>query len=283
MKLQSILRLGKAALLASISLFAATFEASATNPYDLSSCGIGPAAPGQFSCLSVFTLNQGSGDTNILSNNAKVQGAMAVAGSGKITMNNFSRIEGNLSYKTNGTLNKASTATITGTIYKNSNTDSLLNAGVQAAFGVSDYLYNNLSTSPGYPTTINSNTSLSLTSNGLAVLKLTDFKLSNQAVLTLNGSSSSYFVINVKEDFSLSNAKVVLSGGITWDHVIFNVRGSNSKGTTIMSGNSQFNGVILATQRTFTMKDNAAVSGAVVANTVNLSGNAVIKCPNVSP
>lgn len=59
MKLQSILRLGKVALLTGFGLFAATIEASATSPYDLSACGIGPGAPGQFSNLAVFTLNQG--------------------------------------------------------------------------------------------------------------------------------------------------------------------------------------------------------------------------------
>ena len=279
MKIQSLLRLGKAALLASCAFFAASHQASATNPYDLSQCGVGPAAPGQFSNLALFTLNQGNGDTNLLSGNAQIQGAVAVAGSGKITLNNFTQIHGNLSYKTNGTLTKAATASITGTIYKNSNTDSLLNAGVSVANSASSFV-DGLNASNGYPTTINSNSSLSLTSTGLAVLKLTDFKLSNNATLTLNGSSSSYFLINVKKDFSLSNANVKLAGGITWDHVLVNIRGS---GVTSMTGTSEFNGILLAPGRNLTMADNSKLLGAAIVNTVNMSGNSIIRCPNVSP
>jgi hypothetical protein len=171
MKIQSILRLGKAALLASCAFFTAAYQASATNPYDLSQCGVGPAAPGQFSNLALFTLNQSNGDTDVLTGDSQIQGAVAVAGSGKITLNNFTQIHGNLSYKTNGTLTKASTASITGTIYKNSSTDSLLNAGVSVANAASSFV-DSLSASSGYPTTINSNTSLSLTSTGAETHRL---------------------------------------------------------------------------------------------------------------
>lgn len=287
MNIKSILRLGKAALLGSCALLVAAAQASAaetaaasSSSFDLSACGIGPAAPGQFSNLAIFTLNAGNGDTDILSGNAQVQGAVAVAGSGKISLSNFSQIKGNLSYKTNGTLTKGSTTNITGSIYKNSSTDSLLNAGASAALFVSSFA-NSLNASSGYPTTINSNSSLSLNSSGLAVLKLTDFKLSNNATLTLQGTASSFYVINVQKDFSLTNAYVKLSGGLTWDHVLFNVRGSS--GLTTISGTSEFNGILLAANRTVTLKDNSKLIGAVVANTVNLSGNSIVRCPTVSP
>lgn len=288
MNVKSIFRWGKAALLSGVAILAASIQASAaeaaaassSSAYDLSSCGVGGAAPGQFSNLTIFTLNQSNGDTNTFSGNAQVQGGVAVAGSGKITLNNFSQIKGNLSYKTNGVLTKASTANITGSIYKNSSTDSLLNAGVSAALFVSSYA-DGLNASSGYPTTINSNSSLSLTTNGLAVLKLTDFKLSNNATLTLQGTASSYYIINVKKDFSLANAYVKLSGGLTWDHVLVNVRGSS--GLTSLTGTSEFNGILLAANRNVTMADNSKLYGALIANTVSLSGNSIVKCPTVSP
>lgn len=206
-------------------------------------------------------------------------GSVAVGGSGKISMAGMSRIEGNLSYKTNGTLTKAATATITGSTFQNSNTDSLLNAGSSAALQASSFL-DGFSASSGYPTTINSNTSLSLTTSGVAVLKLTDFKLSNNATLTLNGTASSFFVINVKKGFSLDNANVVLSGGLTWDHVLVNIRGG---GSAAMKGNSEFNGIILAPDRDFEMSGSSRIVGALVANKLKMSGNSSIRCPNVSP
>ena len=113
------------------------------------------------------------------------------------------------------------------------------------------------------------------------MLKLTDFKLTSNATLTLQGTADSYFLINVKKDFSLAGGNVVLTGGLTWDHVIFNVLGSN--GTMKLSGQSEFNGILLAANRTVTMTDNAKVVGAIVANTVNLAGNSIVKCPTVSP
>jgi hypothetical protein len=104
--------------------------------------------------------------------------------------------------------------------------------------------------------------------------------LSGNATLTLNGSSSSYFLINVKKDFSLSSSYVKLSGGITWDHVLVNVRGS---GATSMSGTSEFNGILLAPGRDLSMSGDSKLLGAAIVNTVNMSGNSIIRCPNVSP
>lgn len=281
MKLNVFLRLGRAAILGGFALLMANTQASAdAPPFSLDACGIGATAPGQFSNLAIFTINAGSGDTDLLSGNAQVQGGMAVAGSGKITLSNFSQIQGNLSYKTNGVLTKGSTAQILGNTYRNSSTDSLLNAGASAALFVSAFA-DSLNASSGFPTTINANSSLSLNSNGLAVLKLTDFKLTNNATLTLQGTASSYYIINVKNDFSLTNAYVKLTGGLTWDHVLVNVRGTT--GLTKLSGTSEFNGILMAVNRTVTMTDSSKVNGAIVANTVNLSGNSFVRVPVVSP
>jgi hypothetical protein len=285
----SIFRMGKAALLASCALLlphlqataATTTLASSGLSLNLSQCGIGTGAPGQLSNLAIFTLGAGSGDTDTLSGNAIVSGDMAVAGSGKITLSNSARIQGNLSYKTTGTLTRTgNTTVITGTVYKNSSTDSILNLGVSAA-NLASSIASALPASSGYPTTINSNTSLSLTSSGLAVLKLSDFKLSNNAVLTLQGTAASAFVINVNNTFSLASATVKLSGGITWDHVIFNVANT---GSATLTGNSLFNGVLLAAKRNVSLADNAIVNGAIIANTVALSANArCVRPPLVSP
>lgn len=281
MIIPSILRHLKTAALGGLFLASASMPAFAdAPPYSLEALGVGQTIPGQFGNLAVFTLNAGSGDADFLSGNAQIQGGVAVAGSGKLTLSNFSQIQGNLSYKTNGVLTKANTAQILQTTYKDSQTDSLLSAGVSAALFVSSFV-DGLNPTNGFPTTIDRNSSLSLTSNGLAVLKLSDFKLTNNATLTLQGTASSYFVINVNKDFSLANAYVKLSGGITWDHVLLNVRGTS--GLTKLSGTSEFNGILLAANRTVTLTDSSKVNGVIIANSVNLSGNSIVRVPVVSP
>jgi hypothetical protein len=280
----SFLGFGKAALLASCAFLLAHLQASAatatlaSSGLSLSQCGIGT---GQFSNLAIFTLGAGKNDTDMLFENAQVTGDFAAAGSGKIALSDYSKIQGNLSYKTTGTLTRNGThTTITGGIYKNSTTDSLLNVGVAAANLTSSIAYA-LPISSGYPTTINSNTSLSLSSSGFAVLKLTDFKLSNNATLTLQGTAASAFVINVNNTFSLASASFKLSGGLTWDHVIFNVRNC---GSATLTGNSQFNGILLAASRTVSLTDTATVNGVIIANTVALCANSkVTRPPLVSP
>lgn len=268
-------------LQASADTAAASSSSSSAAPscFSLSSCGIGATAPGQFSNLAIFTLNAGSGDVDTFSGNSSVLGGVAVSGSGKLTLTNSARIQGNLSYRSNGTLSKASTATITGSIYKNSSTDDLLDLGSQVALAASS-IANSLTASSGYPTTISSNTSLSLSNSGVAVLKLSDFKLSN-ATLTLTGTAASYYVIDIANNFSLSSANVKLSGGLTWDHVLFNVTGKT--GTTSLTGSSEFNGILLAANRNVTLSDSSKIVGSLIANTVNLSGTASVRCPTVSP
>lgn len=267
----TLLRSGKALALAACAIFTAALPATATSS----------VMPAQFDNIALFTLQSTSGDTTTLSNTALVEGDVGIAGTGRITLNNTSKIDGSLSYRTNGVLTKASGATITGGIFKNASTDCALDNGVAQAHYASDYA-NSLAATPGYPTTIVRNTSLTLSGSGRVVLKLTDFALSSSAILTLQGTATTEYVINVSRSFSLANtSKVMLSGGITYDNVVFNVRGT---GVATLSDSSIFNGILLAPKRNLTMTTAALVNGGVVANKVTMSGSTKIKKPKkVSP
>jgi hypothetical protein len=59
---------------------------------------------------------------------------------------------------------------------------------------------------------------------GTNVAKLTSINLSSGSTLTLNGSASDVFILNITGNFSGSGSgKIVLSGGVTPDHVLFNM------------------------------------------------------------
>jgi len=94
---------------------------------------------------------------------------------------------------------------------------------------------------------------------GLNVISVPSIASGTNSTLTLNGSATDLFVINVGNSsnpgsLQIGNgAAVVLSGGITPDRVIFNLIGS---GTAAQLGNhTAFNGSILAPQGQFTSGD----------------------------
>ena len=115
------------------------------------------------------------------------------------------------------------------------------------------------------------------------VLNLKNFVMSDNATLTLQGTATTNFIINVTKQFSLSgSAKIVLSGGVQWDNVRFNVRG---KGTVVrLSGQSGLVGILTANRRKVQLSDNSIVRGQVFARrVVLLDGSQIIQPPVASP
>ncbi len=128
--------------------------------------------------------------------------------------------------------------------------------------------------------------SMNLTIDGLAnnpfntpvVLKLTDFVLNEVGgtQLTLIGSATTKFIVNVTGQFSLSNsADVILSGGLQAGNVIFNV-GDMGVG---MSGASTLEGILLAKNKTIAMSGGSTVFGQVMGKSIALSGGSKVKKP----
>lgn len=244
----------------------------------LLTAGVDLGAAGRTKDWAVFTLG---GCDSSLSGNGRVEGNFGVAGNGGLDMSGKSVLKGDLSLRNIGALDISGKAEILGGTYFNTSTKAVLSQGALDAERASQAAFN-LSTTAGYPRELNANQSLTLNGNGLVVLKLSDFELSGNAALTLKGTANTTFVFNVKEDFSLSgNSKIKLTGGLTWDNVLFNVRGG---GLVSLSGNSQLEGILLATQRSVDVSGNAQVRGQIIASNVSISGNAVVsRPPTVSP
>ena len=267
----------RTALLAALTMVVSQFSSQAS----LLSSGVVLGASDQVggSRWAVFTLGTGVNDVNTLSSGANIWGDVAFAGSGKSNLSGTGSIRGDVVSHSSGSMLKSSTFGITGGTFNNRNAH--LSQGASDAIAASNFAAG-LTASVGYPTTINQNTSLSLSgaANQTVVLQLSDFVLSGTAALTLQGTATTTYIINVTNKFSLSGSSIVqLSGGLTADNVLFNVRNS---GDATMSSSSVLNGIVLATGRTMKMSGSATVYGQVIANKVAMSGVSTVRRP-ISP
>lgn len=265
-------------LVTTISALALSTQAAKA---DLLSAGVdlGGAGPDSWAVLTV-----GGGRSNVdkLTGSAEVFGNVGVGGSGRISLLGHSVIENDLYYHQTGKLTIAPHASVNGSIHHDSSSDTLLDQDAAQARSASDTAFN-LSPTPGYPPAgtpggphnirLGRNQTLTITGSGSVVLKLSDFALSRNATLTLNGTPGTSFIINVSHKFSLASANVFLTGGLTADNVLFNIRGV---GSAKLTGNSNLNGLILATNRTVKLSGNSVVTGEVIGRKVNISGGSEI-------
>jgi hypothetical protein len=225
------------------------------------------------------TIDQFVGQTDIF-------GDVGVAGDGNITMSGDATIHGDLYYMTGGTLTLKGNANITGVRHHDAASDLILNNGVTEATNTSNHAFA-LPVTPTYAGTTNiqlsgnQNMTLMGAPGQTVVLKLQNFTITS-GTLTLQGSSSTNFVLNVTNQFSLSNhAQIILSGGVTWDNVLFNVVGT-AGGNVTLAGGSILNGVLMANNRTVDLSGASVVNGEVIANKIKMSGSAKIIHPPVT-
>ena len=236
---------------------------------------------------AVFSLGGNVTATDDNTGTTDVYGDVGVAGNGNITLTGTATIHGDLYYETIGTLTRNGKPKITGTIHHDAGSDSQLNNGVNEATLTSNHAFA-LPVTPAYASLTNIQLSgqQNLTITGApgqtVVLKLQNFIISS-GTLTLQGSPTTNFVINVSKQFSLTNhAQIILSGGVAWDDVLFNVVGNGTKVT--MDGGSVLRGILMANNRTVALSGKATVLGEVVGNQVTLTGGAqVVRPPITSP
>jgi hypothetical protein len=111
-------------------------------------------------------------------------------------------------------------------------------------------------------------------------LTLSQLVLTGNERLTLQGTMTTHFVIDINEQFSLfGHSSIVLSGGIQWNDVIFNLIGRGAK--MIMRGHTQMTGIIDAPERRVTLTGHALVVGEVRARRVDIRRFARIKTPPI--
>lgn len=232
---------------------------------------------GDLSRWAVFSLRGGmSGDH--LTDNVLVQGDVGVAGSGNIVIRDNATIDGDLYYRSNGTLREEGNATITGARFNDQ--DSLLDNSVEEALNASSRAFGLEATRPNTGMSLKGQQSkiISGAPGETVVLKLDYFTLSGNSTLTLQGSATTTFIINVKGQFSLTdNAQIVLSGGVQWNDVLFNVRADGE--AVCLSGNSRLEGILMASRGTVQLRGHSTVIGEVIGDRVLLNGNSTVTHP----
>ena len=118
------------------------------------------------------------------------------------------------------------------------------------------------------------------------VIDLSSLNLGNGQVLTLNGSASDQFIINVTGNFVLNSGKILLTGGLTDDDVVFNVTLSGNAVSTSggLSNESMINGILLAPNSGIAMAP-GLIHGELIAGgqTVHLVSGASVVAPPPGP
>jgi hypothetical protein len=109
------------------------------------------------------------------------------------------------------------------------------------------------------------------------VLNLKNFILRDNSSFTLQGTATTTFIVNVREKFSLSGNSHLDLAGLQWDQVLFNVVGTGHR--VSLGGDSIFNGILMANDRTVRVRGGATVSGEIIANRLNLQNGAHVKKP----
>jgi hypothetical protein len=122
---------------------------------------------------------------------------------------------------------------------------------------------------------------------GINVLSASTFELHTNAVLTLNGTASQYFIFLISSTFTLnSNSAIQLSGGLLASHVLYVFTGDGA--ANVMNQGATINGTLLSTGTdTFNLNGSGnpvTVNGMVITNAntqlwdvdVNSAGNTFV-------
>ena len=295
-------------LIATLALFsagalkAANFFDNTINGIDLGNASGGGNFVGTgHKNWAIFALSGGVTITDpTLDGSFDVLGNVGIGGNGVLTMT-ASRIQGDINRENGGqTLSGGAnytgyTSTVGGangsyvnTGVTNAGTASGIAGGLGNATGVGANALVFTGAYTSAPTSVslnNAGTNISGAAGQTYVLNLTDLILSGAtSILTLSGTSTTNYVINVSRYMSLSSqAQIALSGGIGQNNVLFNVKNNNPSYDVTLSGASVVNGIILAPSRNVKLTGASVVYGEVIAKGVSLSGRSKVINPYISP
>lgn len=204
----------------------------------------------------------------------------------KLVLSNSS-IQGNVFLRKGGTKTLSGASQILGSFFQDAGSSTTYNNILSTAASHASTLSSNISSltgttnftssfslSGGSVIASDSNLTLTATGNNPVVLKLTDFVL-NDSSLTLVGSASTKFIIDIADDFVLSNGSLVTFGGaLDPENVIFRIGDA-----AVMSGASEFNGILLANNSSVAFSGGSSVFGEVIGKSITMSGGSKIKPP----
>jgi len=227
---------------------------------------------------TVFSLGNGHNFSRAFGS-ALIEGDLGLAGNGNFMMGGNATIDGDVYDRSNGTVLTFQNASITGSIFHDQ--DALLDNGVNEALAASAHAFSLTPNRPNTTVKLLGNEAVTITGapGETVVLSLKNFILRDNSSFTLQGTATTTFVINVNKKFSLSVNSHIDLAGLQWDQVLFNVVGTGRK--VSLGGDSIFNGILMANDRTVKLKGSAMVSGEIIANRLNLRGSSQMVHPPI--
>jgi len=237
---------------------------------------------------SVFTVLTSSSDWT---RGGSVLGGDVGIDQGQFSLWGGSEVLGDLVYHT-GVVITTSAGSVHGTTYSD---DPLIDSALMDAQMLSDAASAE-SVTPRYTTltSVNLNhSSLTITgsANEKVVLRLTDFVLTNNSILTLSGTATTSFIFNVTETFSLRSNSHINLLNVPASNVLFNILGTGSQ--VLLRGGSTMSGTLLALNRNVRIRGHrhrhgwqdsgSQVLGAVIANEVTISNRSSVLTPTRNP
>jgi hypothetical protein len=242
----------------------------------------------------------GPGNWGILETGAN-QVSISGPGGGITLSTGATASQANLGINSGGKLN-ASSGTIPGTYYKfTGNSDSGSASGTIASTTISNAAGNaTLATAASNATTASANlagltanqtfasaitttTTINATVPGENVINLAaGINLGNGTTLTLNGSASQSFVINIPAGgITLGSASILLTGGVTPANVIFNVTGGN---VSLNGAGGVINWIVMDLEGTVSLTNNNTIFGEVISgNSISMSNNSDVEAVQTVP
>jgi hypothetical protein len=227
---------------------------------------------------TAFSLGDGNNFSRAFGH-ALIDGDLGLAGNGKLLMAGHAAINGDVYDTSNGAVLMFEHAFITGSIFHDQ--DALLDNGVNEALAASAHAFSLTPNRPNTSVKLLGNHAITITGapGETVVLSLKNFILRDNSSFTLQGTATTTFVINVNKKFSLSGNSHIDLAGLQWNQVLFNVVGTGQK--VSLGGDSSFNGILMANDRTIKMKGDATVSGELIANRLKIRGSSHVRHPPI--
>ena len=227
---------------------------------------------------TVFSLGGGNRPSKAY-RHALIDGDLGLAGIGTFLIGGHATVDGDIYDCSNGMVLALNHAVITGSIFYDQ--DALLDNDVTEALAASAYAFSLTPNRSNASVKLRGHHNITITGapGETVVLSLKNFILKGTSSFTLEGTATTTFIINVRKKFSLKGNSHIDLVGLQWNQVLFNVVGTGRK--VSLGGNSIFDGILMANNRTIELKGGATVTGEIIANRFKLRGSSRILHPSI--
>jgi hypothetical protein len=210
---------------------------------------------------------------------AFIDGDLGLAGNGGFFMRGHATVDGDIYDWHHGWVVSLDHSVITGSIFRDQ--DAFLERCLAEALAASDYAFGLTPNRSNTSVNIRGHQNITITGapGETVVLSLKNFILKGNSSFTLEGTATTTFIINVSKKFSLKGNSHIDLVGLQWNQVLFNIVGTGDK--VVLKGNSSFDGILMANNRTIEVKGHATVEGEIIANRLRFRGWSRVLHPSI--